>query len=362
MQHPVLYLYILGGVFVISFFSIRKFTTRATLKPSLAEFIIAGVETIFMPAIVALLSMVVYGIIFGLSKLVELLIHLFRGTTIVPAAPISFYPTVGLAGIALLILSISISPAKDICGKLYPNTAGYRSQYYRFFTTKRSALVGKVIGSLILLLIPLALQLFTHWNRSFLLVLFQLALLSVGGLFYSETGTAVATEKKRRTNVVERVGMLLEKAGYHIEFSPHTQDASIDPLLTNLDIFAQRENHKLLLDIKSPLDADRPADAQARKSVDWKSGSTLSESAYIFGSSRDIRLEDLDARLLLIDLEADKSLLTFSTREKIPVMTVSSEQIDVILHKRNQAEQVRAVQALLHLPPTAAPPADAPAA
>jgi hypothetical protein len=258
------------------------------------------------------------------------------------------YPTIVLGGIVAVVLNTSL--ARDLCKKLYPDTAGIRSQYYKFFTTDRSRMVGSVIVSLIILLIPLTFLFVTAWNRYLILVFIQLAFLMLGGLFLSETRTA-STDKKKRVDVVKRIKDLLELAGYQTEISPRTQDASIDPLLANLDIFARRENHNLLLDIKSPMDADKPAGEQADKPVDWKSASTLIQSAYLFGSERDIQPKDMDVRLLLIDVEPDKSLRTISKQENISVLTISNTRIDEILGKSNKDEQKQAIQELLDLHP-----------
>jgi hypothetical protein len=337
-KHPIVLGVILAVVLVLSILSVRNYRSRATEAPSLAEFILAGFEAICIPAFVATLWMASYSVLFGLVKVVASLAHLLGWVLLLDAASIAYYPSL-LFGVFLFV-RMNVSRTRDVCVKLYPDTAGIRSQYYKFFTTEHSRLVGAIIGALLIIVGLTGLWVTTNWNRNVIIYCMQLGFLTLGGVFLSET-SAVSTEKKKRLSVVERVGKLLELAGYQVEISPRTQDAAIDPLLTNIDIFARREEHNLLLDIKSRLDAE--------KELDWRSTSTLIQSAYLLGSQRDIKPEQMDARLLLIDVNPDKSLLAISKQEKVPVLIIHETQIDAILEQHDLDGQLQAIRELLNL-------------
>jgi len=368
MQRPILLIYIFGIAAGTSLLSIWKFTSRSTEKPGPAEFLLGGLDAIFMPAFVGVLMMAVYGILFGILKLAELLIHLGGGEAVIQAGAISFVPVAIVTGFLVLILSGSF--AGDLGKKLYPDIAGVRSDYFRFINTSQSKLVGAVIGSGILILTPTLLLIFTSWNRLILYIVMQVAFFFLGSLFLTMEGTE-ETEKKsdeslvnriasslgdasrnitgqaaggkagERARLLDRINQLLQLAGYQTEVDPRTQDASFDPLLTSLDIFAWREGHKLLLDVKSPLDADLP--------VDWKAASTLIQAAFLFAGEKDIQPKDMDARLLLVDVEPDKSLKTMSQKENISVLTITEQMVDEVMKITDREKQITAIQEVLEL-------------
>ncbi len=339
IQHPIVLAYIIVWVLLISIIGIRKFTSHATEAPSLAEFLLGGLESVLMPAFVGLVWMGLYGIVLGVSVLVQLLIDLFGGQLIFNASLIALYPTVILGGIVAMIASKY--QVDDMTKKLYPDIAGVRSEYFKFFTTDRSKMIWSASASIIVLLILVVLLTFHILNQYLIYILMQFTFFIVGNLFVSETKTE-KTEKKKRVDIVGRIKMLLETDGYITEINPRTGDASIDPLLINLDIFAQRDNHNLLLDIRSKMDAN--------KIIDWKSASTLIQSAYLLSAGKNIEPKDMDARLLLIDVKPDPSLKKISEQENIPVLYFSGRQIDEIFELSDTEEQKLAIRSLLNLP------------
>jgi hypothetical protein len=222
---------------------------------------------------------------------------------------------------------------------LYPDVAGIRSKYFEFFTSNRSKMVGAAISVVLVSLIALLTS--QILGESLTYVLMQFVFFIIGSLFMVET-TRDKTKKRKKLDIVERIRTLLETAGYLTELNPRTEDASIDPLLTNLDILARREDHNLLLDIRSPVDADQV--------VDWKSASSLIQSKYLLSTEKEIQPKDLDARLLLIDIKPDPSLKRISEREKIPIQPLSSKDIDRVLEISNIEEKKQEIQSLLKLP------------
>ena len=339
LRQPIILACVAIIVLFSSSLSIRKFTSRATEKPILAEFILGGIEAVSMPAFIGTIWLMLYGILYGLIKLILFIIQALGGNSTIDASLIASYPTIFVGGI--LAVTLSVSQAQDLCKRLYPDTAGVRTLYFRFFTSDRSRMLGNVIISLILLLVLWGLLTFNILNRTIIYILMQLAFFVIGSLFRIET-RAERDEKKKRSDIVNLVEQLLRIADYETEISPRTQDASIDPLLANVDIFAQREKHYFLVDIKSPMDAD--------KQVDWKSASTLIQSAYLLGSARAIKPSDIDACLLLVDVEPDRSLMKFNEQGQIRILRVKSRQIYSLLEMKNNEEQIRAIQQMLGLP------------
>ena len=339
MERPIILVYIIVWVSLSSFINIRKFTSRATIVPNLGEFLMGGLESIYMPAFIGVIWMVIYGASFGILQLVQLLVKLFSNQLIINVGQTASYPVFIFGGIFTAITSTYSTD--EVSKKLYPNVAGIRSEYFNFFNKNRSRFIGGAIGSFIVLLIAVGLLTFNVLNQYLIYILLQLTFFIVGSLFISETRVEKAN-KRIGVDVVERIKMLLETAGYITQISPRTDDASIDPLLTNLDIFAQRKNHNLLLEIKLPVSTNRI--------VDWKSASALIQSAYLLSVERGINSKDMDTRLVLIDMKPDPSLKKISKRDNIQLLNFSSKQIDEVLRISNLEEQKLAVRSLLKLP------------
>lgn len=337
MQRPAALVYIVIAVLLVAILGTYKFTSRSTLAPNLAEFLLGGFEMMQIPAFVGILWMALYGVLFGIVQLLQVVVRLFNDQATMNAAGVAYYPTMVFG--VLVTAIVSADSIGEVAKKLYPDTAGIRSEYFQFFSTNRSRLIRASIGSFVVLLILLALLAFHIVNPYIVYILLQITFFGMGSVFTSETRVE-KTEKKKRLDVVERIRILLETVGYVTEINPRTKDASIDPLLINLDILARHDRHTLLLDIKSPVDAD--------KTVDWKSASSLMQSAYLLGIERDIK--DMDARLLLVDTEPDPSLKKMTKRNEIPLISFSSEQIDKILEIDDKEEKRKAIRSLLKLP------------
>jgi hypothetical protein len=331
LDRPHLLLYFAIGAAVLA--ALFSFTpevseTSATDSPGFLEFLLGGLGAIFTPALLGTLWVVLYWVIYGVAKLVELL-AVWAGWQVQPNADlIAFYPTVVLA--ALFGIGFVLISEQNMAGQLYPDTAGIKSAFYELLAQERRRLIGCTSAALLVLGVALAVFMAAGSTGKWFHVLLQLYLLVVSAPL-SMLGTET-TRPRETVDTVEDISQLFEAAGYQVERFPRTGSADVDPLLISLDLFAQRSGHNVVVDVRTASESTEP--------VDWKAGTGLTMATWALSKQRDLSPEDVDPLLVLVDdVKPDESLVTFSKKERVKILSVASEDVKRVLGEGIGAEE-----------------------
>ncbi len=195
--------------FVYVFF---MWTTYATNAPGFWEFLLGWLGAICPPAILGLLWLLVYGILFAACGLIW-------GIQPPPAVLIFTLVLAALCGLFFILFSFM-----NLAEQLYPNSAGIQSAFYGLLRQKGwqrvwgiagVAMVGAVAATLML---PEVL-----FHIALVLLLIALCVVSAPWWLMS----AQVSRMGRDDNAVQTVEKLFQKAGYEFERDPRTGKADV---------------------------------------------------------------------------------------------------------------------------------------
>ncbi len=328
LGRPHLLLYIAAGSTLSAILLVplllKSIKTSATYSPSFLEFLLGGLSAVYLPAAGGILSLVVYVVVYLVATLLEALIgRLGLQAQIVPGL-VAYYPAAVLA----VFLGIGSGARVDqLRRQLYPDVAGIKSAFYELVSQRqlvRYASVALLILSAVLVG-SVATGSVGNWLYGFL----QLYLFVVSApLWLLEAET---TRPREARDTVDDIGRLLRLAGYEVERFPTTGSADVDPLLIGLDLFAQRGEHRVVVDVRTTGESTEP--------VDWKAGAGLTMATWALSKHRDLSPEDVDRLLVLVDAKTDKSLGRFSKKEKVRIIRITSENVKRVLREGIGAEE-----------------------
>lgn len=234
---------------------LRNYQTFAHRRPTFMEYALGGGGVLLQPAVASLLGILTFLFVRWSSGMSNRLFG--RMGWDLHLSPRTVAYGVSLVVVLIMLLGI-VSWAKNLIRQLYPQTAGVPSAFYELVHGRqRRTLLWALAGLLVLLLVewgaafllPNAVR-STGWNLglAFLLVLISSPL--------AELGEGTVSEERGRT--VDALAKLLEHAGYQVTPSPRTGRAELDPLLTNVELFAESPTARYAIEIRRP-DRD-PAD------------------------------------------------------------------------------------------------------
>jgi hypothetical protein len=147
---------------------------------------------------------------------------------------------------------------------------------------------------------------------------------------------------------------LFSLAGYQVERFPRTGSADVDPLLTRLDLLAQKGEHTVFVGVEAETPSGEP--------VDWKTGTELTMASWSLSQARELSPERAERLLVLVDVKADKSLQRLQREGNVEVARLTSQQIEQVLSgDLIGPEREVAAWKLLKLPDESADVADRPA-
>jgi uncharacterized membrane protein YjjB (DUF3815 family) len=252
---------------VVAALSVRKLELPSAEPPTTGEWLLGGWSLVFVGSLISGEGFLLYGLLYGGTRAVERLAGLAGWTLDLGAGTIAL---VGSAFVAAMVVGMAGHGAKELLEKLHPRVAGTRSPFFPLASRPQTALLvaaGLVLG------VAVALWWLDPRGLAFTVGL-TLALL-YSGLPLAQLGERTTPrDEARLAGAVER---LLAAAGYRVTRSPVTGNAEVDPLLAQVDYFAQ---------------AAEPAAAGARSyavdvkvasgdndSVDWTTASELRTAA-----------------------------------------------------------------------------------
>lgn len=328
LGRPQLLLYFAAGAAVVAALSLRDFESYATELPSVPEFLLGGLAAVFTPSLLGALWLIAYGLIYAATKLVGSVAVWLGMQVHLNADLIAFYPTVILLAIPIGAVLAS-QEAEDIASQLYPGTAGIKSAFFELLTQGRRQLIPWTAVALLVLGVALAVFMATGSIGTWFYIFLQSYLFVVSfPLLLLGEETTLPSEA---TDAVEAIGKLFEATGYDVERFPRTGQADIDPLLISVDLFARKSGHNVFVDVQMATESTR--------SVDWRTASGLTTATWVLSEQMDLSPKDVDALLVLVDLQAEKSLDTLSKQEGMKVVPITSEDVRRVLEEEMSVEE-----------------------
>jgi len=310
--------------------------SKATYKPTILEYSLAGLGAIFASALLGFLWLVLYGIAY---LIVMIAIRLISSWQITPDSAAIIFSTIVAAVIALPFF---IATATSMANQLYPETAGVKSAFHPFLTQERRRLLGcssfaAIFLTLAMVLYPVLRGSFDSWFYFGL----EVYLLVVTAPLY--TAEVVADRLRDDANIVEMIADLLQIAGYSVELNPRTLDEKVDPLLINLDLAAIKGNHHLFAQVKTGGQKDTQAN--------WKNIFELLQATWALSEYHGIEPEKADPQLILVDVDRDKVLIKAGKKQGVKLLFIASEDIHRVHEFKNEdmEDKLEAVFNLLDL-------------
>ena len=297
---------------------INGIKSSATNSPGPIEYLLGGMSAVYLAALGGIFAFLIYAALYGLAWLARF-----------PAAWLGILAQVVPASVAGTVTAFVTVVTGFFCAgaeighlrdQLYPDVAGLESAFYDLIARKRKRLVGCVVVPVLVLgaaLLGLVLGLDAgRWIY---------VLLQVYGVGISAWLWTAGTTFGQSSREVDAIKDLLEAAGFEVTVSPRVGQAAVDPLLVNVDLFAQSAQRALAVQVKT---AERTSPA-----VDWIAASTLQAAARRLDSvNPEIGLtpHKIEPLMVLVGVEADESLRAFSEETGLALVELSKEDWDEI--------------------------------
>ncbi len=325
LDHPEWLWLFAGEAVVLAFVCVFfMWTSYATNAPRPWEFLLGWLGAVCPPALLGLLWLVVYAILFVV----------WGGIQPPPAALVVTLALAMFFGLFVILLSFV-----NLADQLYPNSAGIQSAFYGLLRQKGwqrvwgiagVAMVGAVAATSML---PDVL-----FHRALVLLLIAIALFFVSAPWWLMS--AQVSRIGRDDNAVQTVEKLFQKAGYEFERDPRTGKADVDPLLTDLDMLARKgiENHLVRVE----------SEHSTGQLVNWTAAAKLNMAATLLMQERCLAAENVDFRLILFDVEADESLAAPDIANDVRVVRLTADRVAQVLDGRmgDKEQQEEAMQLL----------------
>ena len=302
--------------------------TMVTYRPTLAEFVLAGIGAIAMPAIVSGTALGVYGLVYGVVILIKLLAAWLNRHMQLDADLIAIYPTVFFG--VLCQLAIFFANIQHMGEQLYPGTTGIRSAFYGLITRDRRWLLG-CITLMLLFPVGMAALAFGTLGRTIAPWFYtglQLYLVVVTSQLYD-----LSTGRPRiDAEAVQAISKLFKACGYTIILEPRTGDSETDPLLVTLALFAHSSTQALAVEVKTR--------SESVAKVDWTAASNLRMASLALSNAPQnlgVTTHKVEPLMVLIGREPSDRLKLFSAAQAIRIVEIQDEDVvDQILRTDKQ--------------------------
>jgi len=289
---------------------LRTSSSLATEQPTSGEMVLAGWSSVPYTAAVSLWGVFAYCLARGVFWLVALL----WGVELHLAAQ-RWAVWTSLGAVALVLVPVLGVATQDLVRLLYPRTAGARSPFFALLAEKRR------LGFVLLWTLVAALALGAAlWNFPTLLAFATAICLLYSGASLETLGRA-GTETAGRHRGLTFLDRLLRAAGYETVLSPRTGRASIDPLITTVDLLARAAGRAWVIELK----AERPG----KGPVEWNEASRLRNAALVMREvlSADQPEIEVEPLLVLMGRPRGASLDPFLAREAMRVVDLDAAQL-----------------------------------
>lgn len=322
----LLYWFAVEGIIVagVYLFALRSETVVGG-GAGILEYLLRGLAAVSFWGFLGVIWLILYGILYGVLKLVGLLITWLGIGLTINTASLAFYISFGFA--LLFGTGIAVAIAQNITSRLYSANISSRTVAYSQALGGQGKTWMYLVFSLLALSAMGALLWWADESRGFWFYFGLQCIPYVSCLWLLGLGVRV----RKDSEVVKAIGMLLRATGYDVIFSPHSQDATVQTLLSGVDMIATRGNQALIIQVKTG--------SSSAVAVDWTAGSGLRMKA------KALQLPDLCQKVEVVSLinkeveplmvlsgrDQDESLAQFSQEHFLPVVTIEMAMIDRIL-------------------------------
>jgi hypothetical protein len=237
------------AVLFIKAFHIQKTIPKqpyATELPGRLEKILAWFAsfnlTALMGVVVMLANLLIKYVSMGILWLVQL------------AWPQANFNPVTFSGILLSIIYLLgilfslFAPADRVARLLYPNVAGIRSAFYDDAVNRRKRTITRLTIGVLILLVWLGMGAYLGWLDNAEYQIFTLFAL-FGFASQKEPFNDLPQQFGTVYNTTQAVGKVLQTAGYTVTPYPRTGQSEIDPSLLEVDLYAEKNNRLIVVDV-----------------------------------------------------------------------------------------------------------------
>jgi|GEM_PF-5137977 len=312
----------------ILFASVYLFSRKADYPvvngPSPLEYVIRFLIAISFWGALGFFWFLIYGLLYWVVRLLNLLLTWLAFKPI-SVHSIAYYVSFGFA----LVCGIGISAAiaQNISTRLYSARVSSRVTSYgialRAQTRTWLYLIATIaaLGAMFVVLRNLG-EGRGFWSYFFLQLVPYVAAYWVLGL---------SVRARRDYEIIDAITKLLKSLDYVVTFSLHSQDPTIDSLLSGLDMIATKENFALAIQIKTVNSSTAP--------LDWTHGSSLRQKAKalqlpeICNQVELVHLVGKEVRplMVIVGREVDESLRLFAVESHVRIVVIDIEEVDRIL-------------------------------
>lgn len=296
---PGLYVAALGIAVSIGLAIFATAPPQSTREPTLRDFVLATVAATFMPSALGMSWLGLYRLLGWTARL----LHWLFGWPAVadPMAAAIVWSGWVIAPAAVIFV---VSSHQSVFAQLYPNRAGMRSVF------NSSGWTSAALWSVVAVFAPallLALTLSLGWAVPFWLAIVLTAVEWIGSAPLFSASTSVTTTDERE--IILAVQHLLDVKGYDVLRTPKSGSGEIDPLLSDLALYARSRGDwpSLAIDVAS---------ASPGKTIAWTAGADIQSKVLAL-----LQTEEQNIKPVLIAMGTpETSLREFAKRYDIRIV------------------------------------------
>jgi len=317
---PLALVAVFAATVLVAAITLRGFVSRGTVRPTTAEFLLATVDAVSPPAICCFFLIGLYFLADLAARLVASLLALVGvhwGHHLVVLIVAAVFGV--LYGVVTVVITV-----EAMREKLYPDVAGVPSVYHEL-ATRRGRLMLTVLLGLIVPAAAVALLLATgaaSWP-GYVLLLYMILVSTTA----SPPDPVILDNAS--DEVVDALAASFGESGYEVVMHPRTGEAEVDPLLVEVDMFAQKGPRRFAVQVKQ-----REGESAAEP-LPWSAATGLATAARVL--ELDLQAsgpaepeppsppsvpERVEPVLVLVGLEPDSSLNAFSEAEHVHILSV----------------------------------------
>lgn len=311
-------------VAAISFFA-RGSESPMAHGPSPLEYLLRGLAAVSFWGFLGVFWLGLYGILYWLARFISFVSVWLNGPSF-NASRVASYVSFCFA--LLIAIGIAAAIAQNITNRLYSIKVSSRiASYNQVLRGQAKTWVYSALSVAALLFMGFLIHYSSKpWGYGGSMLLQAIPYVSCAWLL------GLGSRVRKDSDIVDAIGRLLRAMDYQVVFSPRVADPSFQSLVSGLDIIATKENHALVIQVKTQSSSFAP--------VDWTAGSGLRMKAKALEQPELLEKLDIPSLsdketitplLVLVGREQDSTLGEFSREESLPVVLIDMELIGKIL-------------------------------
>jgi hypothetical protein len=298
--------YLLTGTLLAAVLAARGRRIPSHTRPSVLELLLAALSNTGLTAFLGLIWLLLYYTTYGIIRLVNRISGVHGNAVFIALAA-------SLTVVAVFGVIVAWFTTRDLISTLFPPRGGARTVYYPIAAKPRSGLALAVsFGLLVAAAVGVA-ALTSSWLSTVLWVLILIFIIAAAGTVVAPT--LPPSLQRAGAEVVQTVSDALTATGYSVVPYPQTGEPDIDPLLSQLDLFAYRTEEAFAVVVKHASTNTEP--------LDWRIGSNVLTAARLLGGGELSETSaDIYPLVVLLGVPPDESLLAFCKSEGVYLLYI----------------------------------------